>query len=162
LVLVPADPKDSTAQLARAVAEVGQRLSYAPVTAITIDSLEFGTALALADLQQHLERAVPAPQAQQTVEVTTTTTTASPDPDPKETPAAIPLHQHSQAIVIAPSARLIISIPAVISEPLGLAATQEADKVIVTVRVGRTRIADARRTIELVGRDRIAGCFLVR
>ncbi|HSN13091.1 MAG TPA: hypothetical protein VLT61_00565 [Anaeromyxobacteraceae bacterium] len=57
--------------------------------------------------------------------------------------------------------RLVIAISSVITEPLGLGATAAADAVIVCIEQGRTRLADARRTIELVGRDRIAGCYLV-
>jgi hypothetical protein len=57
--------------------------------------------------------------------------------------------------------RLVIAISSVITEPLGLGATAAADAVIVCIERGRTRVADARRTIELVGRDRIAGCYLV-
>jgi hypothetical protein len=55
----------------------------------------------------------------------------------------------------------VIAISSVITEPLGLGATAAADAVIVCIERGRTRLADARRTIELVGRDRIAGCYLV-
>jgi len=62
---------------------------------------------------------------------------------------------------VVPSARLIISIPAVIQEPLGLAATLEADAVVITVRMRRTKLPNARRTIELVGREREAGCYLM-
>jgi len=33
--------------------------------------------------------------------------------------------------------------------------------VVLCIERGRTRLADVRRTVELVGRDRIGGCFLV-
>ncbi len=48
-----------------------------------------------------------------------------------------------------------------VTEPLGLAATQHADAVVVTVRMGRTKTSDLRRTIELIGADQVTGCVLV-
>jgi hypothetical protein len=57
--------------------------------------------------------------------------------------------------------RVIIAVQPVVVEPLGLAVTQAADAVILCIELGRTRLAAARRTIELVGRERIGGCFLV-
>jgi hypothetical protein len=58
--------------------------------------------------------------------------------------------------------RLVVAIPAVTVEPLGLAVTREADVVVIAVERGRSRLADVARTVALVGRDRIAGCVLVR
>ncbi|OFX21453.1 MAG: hypothetical protein A2V77_04830 [Anaeromyxobacter sp. RBG_16_69_14] len=57
--------------------------------------------------------------------------------------------------------KVIIAIQPVVAEPLGLAVTQAADTSILCVEMGRTHLASARRTIELVGRERIAGCLLV-
>jgi hypothetical protein len=166
LVLVPADPDGSTAALARALADIGQRLSFGPVTAVTIDELEFGTALALADLQQHLDRnAGPFAQEGPVVETSIAAAPAEKDELPVPEPTGsqgetIPPPPATTALTVVPPARLIISIPAVIREPLGLAATREADAVVVTVQMRRTRLPDARRTIELVGRERVAGCYL--
>jgi hypothetical protein len=56
--------------------------------------------------------------------------------------------------------RLLVAIPPVIVEPLGLAVTRDADAVVIAVERGRTRLADVARTAALVGRDRIAGCVL--
>jgi len=143
MLLVPADPSGSTAALARALAETGQRLSFCQVTAITLSALEFGSALALADLAQHAERerrrATPAD--------------AAVDGAPQAT---------TEAMVVAPPARLIISIPSVIAEPLGLPAAHQADGVVVAVRVDHTLTAHVKRTIELIGRERVRGCVLVR
>jgi len=61
-----------------------------------------------------------------------------------------------------PPARLIISIPPVLTEPLGLTATQESDAVVLAVRLNRSRMDEVRRTLQLVGRERVLGCFLVR
>ncbi len=147
ILLVPADPSGSTAAMARALAETGQRLSFFQVTAITLSSLEFGSALALADLAQHAER-----------ERRRSATTVEPPPANGDGARGAT----SEALVVSPPARLIISIPSVISEPLGLPAAQQADAVVVTVRVGHTLTANVKRTIQLVGRDRVAGCVLVR
>lgn len=56
--------------------------------------------------------------------------------------------------------RVVLAIPAVVTEPLGVAVTRAADLVVVAVERGRTRLADVERTVELVGRDKIAGCVL--
>jgi hypothetical protein len=150
-VIVPADVEGSSAALAKSLADIGQRLSFVPVTAIAVTSLEYGSALALADLQQHLEHRAPVPAVIDVTPPTVGTHRAEPGP-PADT----------QALAIAPGARLVISIPPVLVEPLGLPAAQQADAVLVTIYLGRTPMSDVRRTIELVGRERIAGCVLVR
>jgi hypothetical protein len=61
----------------------------------------------------------------------------------------------------APAGRVIVAIQPVTVEPLGLAIAQAADAVIVCVELGRSRLRDVERTVELVGRERLAGCFLV-
>ncbi len=58
--------------------------------------------------------------------------------------------------------RVIIAVQPVIVEPLGLAVTQAADAVILCIEMGQTHLAAARRTIELIGRERITGCLLVK
>jgi hypothetical protein len=57
--------------------------------------------------------------------------------------------------------RVIISIEPIVVEPLGVAVVQAADTAVVCVELGRTGLAAARRTVELIGRERVAGCFLV-
>ncbi len=61
----------------------------------------------------------------------------------------------------AASARVVVSAPAVLDDPRSLAVVQAVDLVVVSIERGRTVHADAKRTIELVGRERVAGCFLV-
>lgn len=58
--------------------------------------------------------------------------------------------------------KVIVSVQPVIQQPLGLAVTYAADLVVLCIEMGRTRVADVRRTIELIGRERIAGCFVTR
>jgi hypothetical protein len=186
LVIIPADRDGSTAEIANTLADIGQRLSYGPVTAITVTSLEYGSALALADLQQHIDRERRNwDRGAQTVTVTPEAgpggdaepAAASSASSPPGTPAGPPSgpgaefpeagtfnngSSRSEALVVVPPARLIISVPPVVTEPLGLAAAEEADAVVLAVRMYHSRMAEVRRTIQLVGRNRITGCFLVR
>lgn len=58
--------------------------------------------------------------------------------------------------------RTLVPIAQVVAEPAGAALAQRADAVLLCVERGRTRLADVRRTVALVGRARILGCVLVR
>jgi hypothetical protein len=62
---------------------------------------------------------------------------------------------------VAPAGRVIAAIQPVIVEPLGLALTQAVDVVVLCIQVGCTRATAVRRTIELIGRERIAGAVLL-
>jgi hypothetical protein len=68
--------------------------------------------------------------------------------------------QGGSALAMASGGRVIVAVQPVIVEPLGLAVAQSADAVVLCLELGRTRLAAARRTVELVGRERIAGCLL--
>ncbi len=61
----------------------------------------------------------------------------------------------------AAQGRVIVAIPPVVKEPLGIAVTDAADAVVICVEKGKTRTPSALRTIEMIGRDRIVGCILV-
>jgi hypothetical protein len=174
MVLVPADKDGSADEVARRLAEIGKQLSSSPVTAITVKSLEYGTAMALADLPGFVERARQAPEEPGLPFEMPASTLDEPDPDApsagEQTVDAEPIPRE-RALQVAPrgenrltmssGARLIISIPPVVSQPLGLATAHNADLVVVCVEVGRTRLASARRTLDLIGRERVAGCFLI-
>lgn len=56
--------------------------------------------------------------------------------------------------------KVVISVPPVAIEPLGLAVVGAADAVILSITQGVTRVADVERTLTLVGRDRVVGCVL--
>jgi len=126
VVLVPADEGQSTAILATALADVGRRLRYTPVTAMVADQLDFASA------------------AQMAPRVAT--------PNQPGRPKAL----------TAPSGQVIVAIPPVVVEPLGVAVARAADAAILCLELGRTRMSAARRSVELIGREQIAGCFLVR
>jgi hypothetical protein len=159
LVLVPAAPDGTTEDVARALAEVGQRVCDIPVEVVAVNALKDGSAVALADLQErHWRRYGSARRAASVV----------PEDEDEDDPAAPDRdlarqeRRASQAIVVPPTKRIILAIPPVVTEPLGLAAMQHADLVIVCVEAGRTRLAQAARTVELIGRERVSGCFLLR
>jgi hypothetical protein len=156
VVLVPADPGGSADAVARALAAVGDRLSDLPVTAVTVGSLEYESALALADLQRRTPGRDP-PPSWRAPRVEAAAATAGVEPDG----AAAARPRGGAALAIPTAARVLVAIPAVVSEPLGLAVAHGADAVVVCVERGKARLADVRRTVELVGRDRIAGCFLL-
>jgi hypothetical protein len=128
-----------------------------PVTAIALSSIDYRSALALTELQQRMERdEEPSARRAALVEVTATAL----DDDAPEN-ASIPHAIGGEALALSPAARLVIAIPAVLSEPLGGAIARHADAVVVCVERGRTRAADVRLTAELIGRQRIAGCLLM-
>jgi hypothetical protein len=174
LVLVPADGDGSADEVALRLAEVGKQLSRGPVTAITVSSLAYDTATALADLPNYLERARPEPStawspiemppsslgdSAGTQEPTSTGTAEVERTRDGQSLMKVPTMDEGQADLAGP--RLIISIPPVVTQPLGLATARNADLVVVCVEAGRTRIARARWTLDLVGRERVAGCFLI-
>jgi hypothetical protein len=158
MVLVPADPGGSAADVAHALANAGRRLSDQPVTAVTPRSLEYGTALALAELPQFVERNPAASARWPSGPPGESAEPGAGRGPPNGAPASEP---GQQALVVSSAARLIISIPPVLTEPLGLATTQRADLIVVCVEMGRARLANVRRTLDLIGREHVAGCFLV-
>lgn len=155
MVLVPADPGTSADHVARSLADVGNRLSEVPITAVTAGSLEYGSAMALADLPRFVDRKrLGAAGAWPTVDL--------PPAGVEEVQDGVPDASPGEALVVSSVARVIISIPPVVSEPLGLVTTQKADLILLCVELGRTSLADARRAAALLGRERLAGCILLR
>jgi hypothetical protein len=57
--------------------------------------------------------------------------------------------------------RVILALPPLSAEPLGVTVAQGVDAVVLVLCVGRTELAAAHQAIDLVGRERIAGCLLV-
>jgi len=56
---------------------------------------------------------------------------------------------------------IIIAVDPVVENPLGIAIAFAADAVLVTIELGVTDLASARKTIEMVGRERLLGCVVV-
>jgi hypothetical protein len=69
--------------------------------------------------------------------------------------------QSANPVVSASTAQLIVSIPPVVVQPLGVAVARAADTVVLCLAMGRTGLRDAERTIELVGRERICGAVVL-
>jgi hypothetical protein len=57
--------------------------------------------------------------------------------------------------------QLVVAIPSVVAEPLGVAVARQADLVVLCIRMGRSGLADARQTVQLIGEDRMAGCLVL-
>ncbi len=69
--------------------------------------------------------------------------------------------QAGTALANPAAGRVIVAVQPVVAEPLGIAVTKAADATVLCIRLGHTRLSAARRTIELVGRERIRGCLIV-
>ena len=155
LVLVPAEPGGSAAEVATALAEVGTRLRDAPVTAIVASRMDYASVRALTDLQPRLHEGRPWPA---TVEIEARPVAVEPA-NAANRPSNGARHDAS---LMPPLGRAIIAIQPVVDDPLGVAVAQAADAVVLCVEVGRTRMPNARRTIELIGAERVIGVVLVR
>ncbi len=59
------------------------------------------------------------------------------------------------------AAQIIVAIPPVVVQPLGVAVARAADAVVLCVALGQTPSAQVARTIELVGRERIRGAVVI-
>lgn len=89
---------------------------------------------------------------------------AAPQLDPhaaRDLRGAVAARTSAAAPEAVASARIVASVPPVLDDPHALAVARAADLVLVSVERGKTRSVDARRTIDLVGRDRVAGCLLL-
>jgi hypothetical protein len=159
VVLVPAEPGGSAAAIATSLAEVGKRLKEAPVTAIVAESLDYESARALADLEQHVDRQR---QRALVVDVQAAVIDERDVSDRARSADAAPERAPGGPLAFTATAQVVVAVQPVVDQPLGIAVAHAADAVVLCVEMGRTRLASARRTIELIGRDRIIGCFLVR
>jgi len=57
--------------------------------------------------------------------------------------------------------RVVVLLSSVIDVMAGVPIAMAADAVVLTVTLGKTRLDDARRTLELVGAHRVLGTILV-
>jgi hypothetical protein len=156
LVVVPADERSPAADVATALADVGGRLRDAPVTAVIADRLDFDSARMLSDLQLLVKddpfSANIVPVEGRVVPPRSTSAASGAAPRTSASLKATPM---------SPAGQVVVSIQPVVVEPLGVAIARAADAVVVCVRMGVTPIKAARRTIELIGRERVVGAFLV-
>jgi hypothetical protein len=146
VVLVPADEGGSAAGAATSLAQVGRQLHELPVTLFVMANPDdYWPAMQIVQMAASTEEsdALLPPRPLDYAEAVEVSTAA--------------LRQNAAR---PPAGKVIVAIQPVVAEPLGLAVTQAADLVVVHVTMGVTRLSSARRTIDLVGRERIAGCFL--
>ncbi len=57
--------------------------------------------------------------------------------------------------------RAVVVLPSVIEQLAVVPIVLAADAVLFTVTLGKTTLDSARRTLELVGAERVLGCILV-
>jgi hypothetical protein len=158
VVLVPADGGGSTARFATSLADVGGRLRDTPVTAIVADAIDYESVRMLTDLQLRVTdtRRTDAIEVEAQI-VSVSSEVRYPEPGAPVAPSPV-----REATALPPVGQIIVAIPPVVVEPLGVAIAHAADAVILCVEMGRTRLKSARRTIDLIGADRITGAFLIR
>jgi len=147
LVVLSAHAGGSSEGFARSLAAVGNRLSADAVSAVTVKVIGPSSALALSTLANHVRnRAARLWQGNGIIEVF------------NEQAASAERNDRGYA---ATSGQLVLGVPSVISEPLSLAVAHAADAVILTAELNRTQVKDVKRSIEMIGRERIIGCCLV-
>lgn len=136
LVVLPVDGDASTKGVACLLADAGSSLSDVPVSAITASELVPGSARALVTLAQQVGR-------RQDHEWT------------KDDVIDV------SPIGADPLGQLIISVPSLSLEPVALVVAHAADMVVLGIQLGKTKMKELNRTIELIGRERIGGCILL-
>jgi hypothetical protein len=57
--------------------------------------------------------------------------------------------------------RVVVALDPVVSNPAVLPIVLAADAALICITLGQTEIASARRTVELIGRERFIGCVTV-
>jgi hypothetical protein len=170
LVLVPVEKGLSVASLATSLADVGSRLRDSPVTAIIAEGMDFESARILADLQVRVldQRAVVRRDEHAAVEVPEgpgqpfgmPPSTAAGGPSAEPGPAR-PGSRRDARLAGSPAGQVVVALQPVVEEPLGVAIAHAADAVVLCMQMRKSRLASTRRTIELIGHDRIAGAILI-
>src|SRR5260370_7451413 len=61
----------------------------------------------------------------------------------------------------AATAQVIVALEPVVSNPLGIAVAMAADAALLCVTLGEAPLASAKRTIEMIGRERFIGVVVV-
>lgn len=58
--------------------------------------------------------------------------------------------------------KVLVALEPVVRNPLGMAIAMAADAVVLCIELGRSDIASAKRTLELIGREKVLGTVLLR
>lgn len=147
LAIVPARAGGSTSEVARALADVGQILARSPVSAITVDVMGPRSALALSTLAHSIRDRRERVWTGNGIVRVGQTLRRELDRQPNS--------------LVPPMGRLIVGVPSLVSEPLGMAVAHAVDGVLLGVELGATSMAEIERSSDLVGRDRIVGVCLL-
>ena len=57
--------------------------------------------------------------------------------------------------------RFLVQLDSVLSQPSGVPVALAADGAVLCVELGKTRLEQARRTLEILGRSRFLGCIVL-
>jgi hypothetical protein len=134
LVMVPADPADSTSTIARALCQVGARLSLHAVEFIEATEVDLDTSSNLIARLGTSAGSGWAPANGQAPEA------------PNWAP---------------PMLKTIVALESPLANPLALPLVLAADGVVLCIRRGHDRIAAVRQAIDAIGADRIVCCLLL-
>jgi hypothetical protein len=146
LVVVPASPGSSGLHIAQALGEVGTAIRMSPVQVVNAEGMDLDR---IAKLVQDISGGDKA----EVKEAVWTSGSAARSPGGWDVPAA------GRA---PPGRATIVALDAVADNPLILPLALAADAVLLCVEVGRTKLEDARHSVDLIGRDRLIGCALLR
>lgn len=149
LVIVPSSPGSSVLHVAQALGEVGGAIRMSPVKVVNAEGMDLDRIAVLVMDMSGEVTAEAHPEVKSSV-WTSGSSGGSAGWDVPTTRAA------------PPERATIIAIDAVAENPLILPVALAADAVLLCVEIGRTRLEDARHTVELIGRDRIIGTVLLR
>lgn len=135
LVLVPAEPSDSTASIASSLSRVGARLSPHPIECIDASNVDLDLASRLvARLGSRGSRSG--------------WTTGGGQPFPSSNGAE-------------PRVKTLVALESPLKNPLALPVALAADGVVLCVRRGRDKLSSLRETIRALGADGIFCCLLI-
>jgi hypothetical protein len=134
LVLVPGEPDYSTADLARALAQTGTRLSVHPVEFTEARDLDLDSSTRLIARLGISEGA------------------GGGWTQPEE--------EFASSGYVRPATKTIVALESPLTNPLALPIALASDGVVLCVRRGRDRLASVRETIQAVGANRVVCCVL--
>jgi hypothetical protein len=138
LAVVPAAPGSTSAlAIAKALGEVGGFIRMSPVRVIDAEGLDLDR---IAGLVMDL------------------TANAGSSAWSMNAPGSAPSQGWESA---ARKDATIVALDPVVTNPLVLPVALAADAVVLCVEVGKTALAAARHTVELIGRERIIGSVLI-
>jgi hypothetical protein len=163
LAVVPGHPDSSAVPLARALADAGVRCGQGPLAVMSAQ--EVGVELTIAHLMRMHEGPTQPPpgvivepyppEPYEPKPLITPTTSGSTDLVVRDNGQSSQFMQLRQG-------RVIVAVDSVLSKPSGLGVVLAADVALLCIHMQATSLKSARRTIEMIGRDRFIGCITLR